>query len=154
MVQGLVPLCSFQYERMFNTTRIPGLESDTLRHLVDSPHIVVLSKGKFYKLQIHHKGRLLQPKELQKQFQKILDDDSDASEGERHLAALTASERHTWARVRKEFFQKGLNRISLSSIENAAFVVVLDQSELEYDSHAQLDFYGQSLLHGRGDDRW
>lgn len=24
---GIVPMCSFQYERMFNTTRIPGIET-------------------------------------------------------------------------------------------------------------------------------
>jgi hypothetical protein len=60
MVQNLVPLCSYQYERVFNTTRIPGLESDRIQHLTDSPHIVIMHSGKFYKLTIHHKGRLLQ----------------------------------------------------------------------------------------------
>lgn len=32
MVQGLVPLCSWQYERLFNTVRAPGVESDKIVH--------------------------------------------------------------------------------------------------------------------------
>ena len=30
MVQGIVPMCSAQYERMFNTTRIPDKKKDRL----------------------------------------------------------------------------------------------------------------------------
>lgn len=32
MVQGLVPLCSWQYERIFNTVRVPGIETDRIVH--------------------------------------------------------------------------------------------------------------------------
>ena len=35
-------LVEFQYERLFNTTRIPGEEGDTLLTQSDSTHIVVL----------------------------------------------------------------------------------------------------------------
>lgn len=76
MVQNLLPLCSYQYERVFNTTRIPGIETDRIIHETDSPHIVVLHMGKFYKLTIHHKGRLLQPRELERLLDKIVVDDS------------------------------------------------------------------------------
>lgn len=154
MVQGLVPLCSFQYERMFNTTRVPHVDCDRLVHLQDSPHIVALSNGKFFKLQIHHRGRLLQPKELQKQFQKIIDDQTEPHEAERHLAALTADERDQWASARRRFFAKGLNRISLAAVENAAFVVVLDDQHFGFQTQDQLDQYGRALLHGQGHDRW
>ena len=27
MINGTIPLCSWQYERQFNTTRIPGIET-------------------------------------------------------------------------------------------------------------------------------
>ena len=33
MVSGLVPLCSYQYERQFNTTRVPGIEKDQIVHI-------------------------------------------------------------------------------------------------------------------------
>ena len=81
MVQNLVPLCSQQYERLFNTTRIPGLESDKLHHLSDSPHVTIMHQGKFYKLQIHHKGRLLLPRELQTLLDRIVADDSPSLPG-------------------------------------------------------------------------
>lgn len=32
MAQGMVPLCSKQYERMFNMTRVPGIETDRIVH--------------------------------------------------------------------------------------------------------------------------
>lgn len=63
--QGLVPLCSSQYERIFNTTRIPGIETDKIVHYMDSNHIIVIHKGRYYKVTIYHRGRLLKPKEIQ-----------------------------------------------------------------------------------------
>ena len=65
MIQSAVPLCSWQYERIFNTTRIPGIESDKIVHLNDSTHIVVYCNGKYFKLPLYHKGRLLKTCELE-----------------------------------------------------------------------------------------
>ena len=65
MVQKTVPLCSWQYERVFNTTRIPGIESDKIVHLNDSTHVVVYCNGKYFKLPLYHKGRLLKTCELE-----------------------------------------------------------------------------------------
>lgn len=65
MVQGLVPLCSWQYERTFNTVRVPGEQTDKIVHYKDSNHIVVLHKGCYYKVLIYYKGRLLRPCEIQ-----------------------------------------------------------------------------------------
>ena len=49
-VQRLVPLCSAQYERFFNTTRVPAMGKDMLVHATQSDHIVVYHKGGFFKL--------------------------------------------------------------------------------------------------------
>lgn len=64
LVQGLVPLCSWQYERIFNTSRVPGVETDRIVHWSDSNHIVVYHKGRYYKVVIY-KGRILKPSEIQ-----------------------------------------------------------------------------------------
>nr|CAG4638380.1 EOG090X04D9 [Cyclestheria hislopi] len=156
MVQGTVPLCSWQYERVFNTTRVPGIETDRIVHLDDSTHIVVYCHGKYFKLCLYHKGRLLRPCELEIQLQRIIDDDSPVHEGEEKLAALTAGDRTSWAKTRTQYFGKGINKVSLQTIESAAFVVALDDEEYNYDphDHTQLDRYGQGLLHGKGYDRW
>ena len=70
------------------------------------------------------------------------------------MASLTAVDRVTWAQTRDTFFSKGINRISLRSIENSAFFVVLDDEDFEGEDADKLDKYGQLLLHGNGDDRW
>ncbi|XP_018360909.1 PREDICTED: carnitine O-palmitoyltransferase 1, muscle isoform isoform X1 [Trachymyrmex cornetzi] len=156
LVQGLVPLCSWQYERVFNTTRIPGIEVDKIVHYQDSKHIVVYHKGRYFKVLIYYRNRILQPCEIELQIQQILDDNSTPSEGEEKLAALTAGERTAWAQARKDFFAKGVNKASLDIIEKAAFVVALDDVPYEYDTKhpEKLDRYGTNLLHGKGYDRW
>ncbi|XP_070190742.1 carnitine O-palmitoyltransferase 1, liver isoform-like isoform X2 [Littorina saxatilis] len=151
-----VPLCSAQYERQFNTTRIPGIETDTLVHFKDSSHIAVLHKGRYFKVYIRHKRRLLEPIEIEAMLQRILDDEAEPVEGEAHLAALTAVERVPWAKARKDFFSKGKNKASLDAIEKAAFVVSLDTENIDYDPNdpTALDSYGHSMLHGSGCNRW
>lgn len=89
-----IPLCSYQYDRMFNTTRVPGIEEDTLRHWDDSRHIAVWCKGCWFKLPVHNGYRLLTPAELEWSFQMIIDmDESPENEWERKLGALTAGDR-------------------------------------------------------------
>lgn len=156
MIQGMVPLCSWQYERIFNTTRVPGIETDRLVHISDSQHLVVIYRGKFYKLDLYYKSNLLQPTELERLLEKILADESPALKGEEHLGALTAVDRTTWAKTRYEFFSKGINRVSLSTIESAAFLLVLEDEEFQFDKNdtSRLSSFGQLLLHGKGHDRW
>ena len=69
MFQGTLPLCSAQYERQFNTTRVPGLVRDELVHFDSSTsnHIVVYdgASGKFFRVDIVEGDRQLQPSELE-----------------------------------------------------------------------------------------
>ena len=46
---------------------------------------------------------------------------------------MTASDRTEWARVREQYFATGVNRNSLNTVETAAFVLVLDDYEYDYD---------------------
>ncbi|MBN3273918.1 CPT1A palmitoyltransferase, partial [Polyodon spathula] len=157
MIQNTIPMCTSQYERMFNSSRIPGVESDTIQHVRDSKHIVVFHKGRFFKVWMYHDGRLLKPREIEQQMQKILDDKSEPQPGEQHLAALTAGDRVPWANARQNYFSKGKNKQSLDAIEKAAFFVTLDDTEQGYnkeDPVRSLDSYAKSLLHGKCYDRW
>ncbi|ELU00493.1 hypothetical protein CAPTEDRAFT_167071 [Capitella teleta] len=146
-----IPLCSMQYRRLFNTTRIPGIEVDQLVHINESHHIVVYHKGRYYKIHIHNQGRYLQACELEVMLQEILDSEEEPAEGEEHLAALTAGYRTPWAEARKDFFGKGFNKTSLDAIEKSAFVLVLDDEAQDMDN---LDDFGRSMLHGNGCNRW
>ena len=182
-----VPFCTMQYERMFNTTRIPGEELDVIKTYPDARHIAVLHKGCWYRVRIHTGKRLAYPIELQQYarqtsrtrcptfsaFQHIIDRTADAMTGENLLGALTAADRKHWARTRKDFFSRGVNKTSLHCIEKAAFVVVLDDVECDYDAklmenvlklaprnsedaadYAKLDAMATRALHGTGTDRW
>ncbi|KAL5009437.1 hypothetical protein ScPMuIL_011742 [Solemya velum] len=156
LLNKTIPLCSAQYERQFNTIRIPGLETDHLVHYKDSKHIAVYHKGRFYKVYVHLRGRLLKPCEIEVMLQRILDDDSPALDGEKHLAALTAGDRVPWAKARLEFFSKGKNKASLDAVEKAAFFLSLDDEPQDYDPEdpSKLNAFGRSMLHGKGYDRW
>lgn len=66
---------------------------DTIQHIRDSKHIVVFHKGRYFKVWLYHDGRLLKPREIEQQIQRILDDPSEPQAGEAKLAALTAGER-------------------------------------------------------------
>ena len=56
-------------------------------------------------------------------IQQILDDvDTDLTPGEKHLPALTTTDRKTWAETRERFFMKGKNKISLETINKVSYV--------------------------------
>lgn len=157
LIQNLVPLCSWQYERIFNTCRVPGLETDKLVHLNDSSHVAVYHKGRFYRLTFHHRGRLLQPKQLEYLLDKIVNDPEGPTNGEEYISSLTTLDRATWATIReKKLLTDPINRQSLKAIESSAFVIVLEDDDFDFDPKdpSKLDRYGQLLLHGKGNDRW
>ncbi|XP_066579830.1 carnitine O-palmitoyltransferase 1, muscle isoform isoform X1 [Amia ocellicauda] len=153
---GIVPMCSYQMERMFNTSRIPGVETDFVQHLKDRKHMVVYHKGRYFKVWLYHGGRHLRPSELEMQFQKILNDKTEPQPGELKLAALTAGERIPWAKARAKFFSQGTNKMSLDAIEKAAIFLTLDDETHGYEKEKlrSLDLYAKSLLHGKCYDRW
>ncbi|XP_056593850.1 carnitine O-palmitoyltransferase 1, liver isoform [Triplophysa dalaica] len=157
-VPGLnVPLCAAQCERIFNTTRIPGEETDSLVHWQDSEYVAVFHRGRYFRLWLYHAGRMLSPREIEHQVQSILDDPSPPAPGEAKLAALTAGDRIPWAQARKDFFSAGVNKRSLDCIEKAAFFVALDDDEqgmMGDDPAGNLDRYAKSLFHGKCYDRW
>ncbi|XP_030071630.1 carnitine O-palmitoyltransferase 1, muscle isoform isoform X2 [Microcaecilia unicolor] len=156
MALGIVPMCSSQMERMFNTTRIPGIERDTVQHLRESRHLVVYHNGRFFKVWLYHGGDLLKPRDLEMQFQRILDDKSLPRPGEEKLAALTAGERIPWAKARAMYFSQGVNKSSLSAIDRAAFFMTLDNESHGYDKEnsMSMDLYAKALLHGKCYNRW
>ncbi|XP_056595433.1 carnitine O-palmitoyltransferase 1, liver isoform isoform X2 [Triplophysa dalaica] len=157
MVLNTIPMCSSQYERMFNTSRVPGVEEDILQHVNESKHIAVYHKGRIYKVWMFYDGRLLLPREIEQQMERILADKSEPQPGEELLPALTAGDRVPWAKARSQFFSKGKNKQSLDAVEKAAFFVTLDDSEQRYEADnpvQSLDSYGKSLLHGKCYDRW
>uniref|UniRef100_A0A7N6BLW3 carnitine O-palmitoyltransferase n=1 Tax=Anabas testudineus TaxID=64144 RepID=A0A7N6BLW3_ANATE len=153
----VIPLCAAQCERMFNTTRTPGADTDVLQHWQDSEFVAVYHNGRYFRLWVYRAGRLLSPREIEYQIQRILDDPSPPQAGEDKLGALTAGDRTPWSQIRKQYFSSGGNKRSLDAIERAAFFVTLDNEEQGMrgeDPAGNLDRYAKSLLHGKCYDRW
>uniref|UniRef100_A0A3Q2QS61 carnitine O-palmitoyltransferase n=2 Tax=Cyprinodontoidei TaxID=8087 RepID=A0A3Q2QS61_FUNHE len=128
-----------------------------LQHWQDSEFVAVYHRGRYFRLWVYRAGRLLSPREIEYQIQRILDDPSPPFPGEEKLGALTAGERVPWAQMRQQFFSSGLNKKSLDAIEKAAFFITLDDEEQGMkgdDPAGNLDRYAKSLLHGKCYDRW
>lgn len=91
-----------------------------------------------------------------RQLEEILQSKSEPLPGEELLASLTAWERTKWAEVRRKLFSRGINRVSLNTIETSAFVLALDDDDYETNIHQgdHLDDFGKALLHGNGHNRW
>jgi carnitine O-palmitoyltransferase 1 len=156
-LRNIVPICQWQYERLFNTTRKPGAEIDELYHVEKSDHVVVIHKGSFYKLNFVHADSYLNAAEIKKQIDEILNAKSDETSCEKFISSLTGLNRSKWAKIRSEHFSTGINKESLDEIENATFVVSLDDEPFIFDldsSPSEYGNYGKQLLVGNGINRW
>eukprot|EP00946_MAST-07B_sp_MAST-7B-sp1_P000496 g496.t1 len=75
-IRNLAPLCMSQYERMFATTRRPGVRGDVLFHRERARHIAVLCRGNWYRVDVVKvpSGEPVAAHELERQFLAIIDD--------------------------------------------------------------------------------
>lgn len=73
---------------------------DTLQHTNESKHIVVYHKGRYFKVWMFYDGRLLLPREIEQQMERILADKSEPLPGEERLASLTAGDR--WVALQRK----------------------------------------------------
>uniref|UniRef100_A0A0N4ZQ53 Carn_acyltransf domain-containing protein n=1 Tax=Parastrongyloides trichosuri TaxID=131310 RepID=A0A0N4ZQ53_PARTI len=133
MSLGGVPLCPVQYKDQHRSIRLPREESDVMTRLVDTKFIAVFYMGVWYKINIFYGNRLLRPSELERAIQKIIDNPKKSNEFEDKISSLTAGNRDLWAKIRREKFNKGINKESLFIIENALEIVFLDDKDWEYD---------------------
>jgi hypothetical protein len=154
LIQGLVPMCMQQYVNAFGTTRVAKLQQDVLEHHSESRHIVVMHKGRYFKLRgLGGAGTPVSILQLYDAFDGILKDTSAATPHEVELGALTAWDRNKWAEAREQHFLRNkTNRSALESIERALFVVSLDDHGYRHDEYTKL---GNFYMHGEtGSNRW
>ncbi|KAM9510586.1 palmitoyl thioesterase CPT1C-like [Guaruba guarouba] len=48
LFRGALPMCSAQYERLFNTTRVPGETRDRLQQRGGGGHVAALHRGRLF----------------------------------------------------------------------------------------------------------
>ena len=95
-----LPLSMDQYEWMFNCCRIPGQPSDSVRKFSSRrcKHIVVLRRGRVFKVMHELDGRTLNTRELELQFRRIYADPSRRRA--KPVPILTSTNRDEWFQVR------------------------------------------------------
>ena len=72
-LRNTVPICAWQYERLFNATRIPGVETDKMHFVKRTEHVIIIHKGNFYKMKIMLDGEILRAADILKQVENILE---------------------------------------------------------------------------------
>lgn len=162
LVMGKVPLCSMQYEKMFGTTRIPGHSVDQLRHYAgtQSDYCVCRHRGSWFRVPLTSpQGRIYQAAEMERQFQLVLEqgEGEEVGAGEEELPALTTLGRTEWAEARQMYFQEGVNKTSMDTIEKAAFIMMFEDRcpvDGAYPNEDAMSSYCKELLHGNGTSRW
>jgi carnitine O-palmitoyltransferase 2 len=135
---------------------------DELRSADVSRHIVVQRGPRFYTVDVLTKENIPVPAaDIEAQLRAILADSAGVSGGsggkvnsasyekEAPVGALTGAPRDTWASARAAMEASPVNKASLSSIDDALFVVTLDDDVP--DTHETLS---RAMLHGDTRNRW
>ncbi|KAI9474881.1 acyltransferase ChoActase/COT/CPT [Zychaea mexicana] len=144
------PMCMDSYKYMFNNCRIPQKPSD-IEVAYDSAqhsHIVAIRKNKFYVIDTIHNGQQLSTKELEQQFQRVID--NAGNEQGPAVGALTTENRDKWTDYREALLAANPeNKQLLEQIESSSFVVCLDDS-----TPVTRDEGSRACWHGDGRNRF
>ncbi|KAG1048215.1 hypothetical protein G6F43_009376 [Rhizopus delemar] len=144
------PMCMDSYKYMFNNCRIAHKPSD-LKGTFDpfkNTHIIVIRKNKFYFVDTVYNGKQLSTKELEQQFQRVINDAGDIKGIP--VGVLTSENRDKWCDYRDELLAANpANKQIIDKIESSSFVVCLDDS-----SPFTRDELVRACWHGDGRNRY
>ena len=173
------PLCMAQYERMYNSCRVPGEECDSIvTYSSDKRHIVVLRNNYILAVEVLDEAGAIKPiSDIIRQLEDCIELSSSPFDLESHppVSVLTSEDRTVWAKVRCEVTQAGCNRLqppscpsphgaqarqhlldsgeenraSLETVESALFCLALDR-----ESPTSLEDRSAATLLGSGRNRW
>ncbi|KAI0628030.1 carnitine acetyl transferase [Trametes polyzona] len=140
------PICMDSWRWMFDCCRVPGPELDwCVSHAKEgdrgrSGHVVVLHRGRVWRIDPWQNGQLLSLEELQGQIQHIHDNTTREYPG---VGVLTASNRDVWAKDYRALAADPHNARIIETIHSAAFVLCLDT-----ESAPSLVDHSRHLWHG------
>ncbi|KAA1478333.1 carnitine acetyl transferase [Dentipellis sp. KUC8613] len=127
------PLDMDQYTRLFGTARIPTMRGCRMETVPDSRHIVVLRRAQFYWFDVldEENRPVLTEREILRNLQAIVTDADKlpTSEVARHsIGVLSTENRKTWSGLRDTLSGDRNNASCLHIVDNALFVVCLDDA--------------------------
>lgn len=134
------------YKRLFATSRVPGREVDSWNPRGYSRHVIVHSKGCFYRMEMFDSktNKIYSPEQLTESvfnlmimqtnifsvLDEVLEREDKAADAEMKVAALAHDRRDTWAENRERFFlSNATNARFLEQIESSIFVLILDEAD-------------------------
>ena len=118
--KGQLPLCMYQYKRIFATTRIPKEGQDELKVYDGSRHMVVVVDGVFYTFDaVREDGSVLDPSSIRLQLVRIWKMANRDAETIRDpgMGRMTYEGRDEWAAAREHMLTNPTNARSLRTIE-------------------------------------
>lgn len=145
----------YQNRYLFGTTRIPGIECDSVRSAYNAgepgpstaSHIVVLFRRHAFRLDIiADDGTPYSVQDVMAGLDAIKATDAAVTPSP---GALTTTSRVTWATARQALIEDSDNAAGLETIETALFCVALEDFVPE-DERAAC----RQLMHGDGGNRW
>ncbi|KAI0069566.1 CoA-dependent acyltransferase [Panus rudis PR-1116 ss-1] len=127
------PLCMDQYTRLFGTARIPTERGCRMEVHPQSRHIVVLRRGQFYWFDVldMENSPVLTEREILRNLQAIVQDADQLpiSEVARNsIGVLSTENRKVWSQLRQALSRNRNNESCLEVVDNALFVVCLDDA--------------------------
>lgn len=145
---GNTPLDMSQYQKIFGTCRIPGLKEDSLVYNPYSKHIVVAYKNHYYRVPTYNSsGEIIHPLCLFEQLLVIME--NGKKKAGIPIGILGADHRDNWGLAYCELMKDCQNKRSLQEIQEALFVVCLDD-EVPMTCDERLNVSGLQLIHGGG----
>jgi len=144
---GSKPLCMVQYANLFGCARIPGIQRDTLRPPQGGQTVVIAWHNAFFPIEVIDGEQIASVETIAQQLEQII---SQPDQHEPAVGALTTLNRTAWALVRNRMeVISATNETALRSLDNALFLVCLDDTEPENAATA-----ARVALHGNGRNRW
>lgn len=144
--------CTWQLQWLFNSTRIPGVNGDKMANFESQNYIVVLRRGRVFKVKIlDSEEQDLQYEDLKAIFESIISFvESDPGSENKWTGILTTDVRHSWAILRNKFAKISARNINyLKVIDEAMFLVCLDDGSPKTDEeHVRQSYFGD------GFNRW
>ncbi|EIW63599.1 acyltransferase ChoActase/COT/CPT [Trametes versicolor FP-101664 SS1] len=130
------PLDMDQYTRLFGTARIPTQRGCKMETHPESRHIVVLRRGQFYWFDVldAENRPVLTEREILRNLQAIVGDADQMPIQEvarNAIGVLSTENRKVWSQLRSALTKNKNNESCLDVVDNALFVVCLDDTAPE-----------------------
>lgn len=129
-----VPLCMYQYPRIFSTARIPTENGCVMKSDSTATHMVVMCHSQFYWFDVldNNSDIIMTERDISQNLQTIIDDAQRTPiqhAAKSAIGVLSTENRRIWANIREILTQDSNNLECLRKVDTALFILCLDSTE-------------------------